>query len=148
MINRDIEKITKEELQALVDNKVIENKVLEYKQTLPGNSDAEKKEFLADVSSFANENGGILLYGVPQTEEEVPVPRDISDCGIEIPEQMTIDIENILLDVVKPILPELTIKVIKINPTNQGSLLMIYHPESWGKPHMVEGYNHGRFYRR
>lgn len=53
MIAKDIEEITEEVLQALIDNKVSEQKTIEYKQALPGNSEKDKKEFLADVSSFA-----------------------------------------------------------------------------------------------
>ena len=144
--------MTEEELskwaKTLIELKTPESNTIDYKEIVSISNKNNRIEIARDVSSFANEHGGILLYGVPQTEEEVPVPKDISECGIEIPEQITVDIENILLDIVKPILPELTIKVIKINETNQSSLLMIYHPESWGKPHMVEGYNHGRYYRR
>ena len=36
-----------EDLQALVDNSVLECKTIEYKQALPSNSDSDKKEFLA-----------------------------------------------------------------------------------------------------
>jgi predicted HTH transcriptional regulator len=53
-------------LQTLVSNKVAEGKKIEYKQALPGNSDSEKKEFLADVSSFANAIGGDLIFGVEE----------------------------------------------------------------------------------
>lgn len=64
MIQKNIDEITEEDLQALIDNSVLESKSIEYKQSLPGNSDSEKKEFLADVSSFANASGGDLIYGI------------------------------------------------------------------------------------
>jgi hypothetical protein len=41
-----------------------ELKTLEYKQSLPGTSDNDRKEFFADVSSFANSAGGHLVYGI------------------------------------------------------------------------------------
>jgi len=41
-------------LQSLVDNSVSEKKTIEYKQSLPSNSYEDIKEFLADVSAFAN----------------------------------------------------------------------------------------------
>jgi hypothetical protein len=37
MINRNIEEINKDDLQALIDDKVMEHKTLEYKLKLPGN---------------------------------------------------------------------------------------------------------------
>ena len=54
MINKKLEDIIIEDLRQLIDNNVIEKKTLEYKSQLPGNTDLAKKEFLADVSSFAN----------------------------------------------------------------------------------------------
>jgi hypothetical protein len=50
-------------LEALRVDGVREGRQLEYKETLPGNSDDDKKEFLADVSSFANAAGGISSSG-------------------------------------------------------------------------------------
>jgi predicted HTH transcriptional regulator len=64
MINKDIDQITEEDLQVLIDNAVSESKIIEYKQLLPGKNDPDTKEFLADISSFANASGGDLIYGV------------------------------------------------------------------------------------
>ena len=41
-----------------------EGRTLDYKRTLPGSTDEEKREFLADVSSFANAAGGDIVYGI------------------------------------------------------------------------------------
>lgn len=43
MIAKSVDQITEEDLQALVDNSVMERKTLEYKQMLPSNSDSDKK---------------------------------------------------------------------------------------------------------
>jgi predicted HTH transcriptional regulator len=69
VISKDIGHISEEDLRTLVDNSVVERKTLEYKQSLPGNSGADKKEFLADVSSFANASGGDLVIGVTEDRE-------------------------------------------------------------------------------
>ena len=61
MIAKNIDQITEEDLQALIDNSVLEGKTIEYKQSLPSNSDSDKKEFLADISSFANASGGDFM---------------------------------------------------------------------------------------
>src|SRR5690349_19490770 len=66
-------------LQELVDNKFAECKTIEYKQTLPGNRDSDRVEFLADVSSFANAGGGDLIYGIV---EHTGIPSDV--CGLSI----------------------------------------------------------------
>ncbi len=49
---KPLEYIVESDLRALVNNKISEGKTIEYKVSLPSNSDAAKKEFLADVSSF------------------------------------------------------------------------------------------------
>ena len=54
MISKTISEITKDDLAALVSGRVAEGRTIDYKRELPGNSDGDKKEFLADASSFAN----------------------------------------------------------------------------------------------
>jgi len=89
MINKKIEDITEADLQALIDNKVLEGKTIEYKRELPTNADSGKKEFLADVTSFANTSGGDLLFGI---EEDHASHEPRSLIGIEVD---NIDNENI-----------------------------------------------------
>jgi hypothetical protein len=140
-------------VRSLIERKAPESSSLDYKAEIHLDSKIKhnRVELGKDVSSFANEGGGILLYGVPEEDEQesgVPIPKDISECGIEIAEDLPEKIENILLDIIEPPLPELYIKVLKLEELGSKSLLMIYHPESWGKPHMVEGYKDARYYRR
>ena len=68
MIQKRLEDITLDDLNGLIADEVTERKTLDYKRELPGLRDADKKEFLADVSSFANASGGDMLFGL---EEEV-----------------------------------------------------------------------------
>ncbi len=63
-LNKPLESITESDLQALVDAQTAEQRIMEYKQALLGNIADDKKEFLADVSSFANAAGGNLLFGI------------------------------------------------------------------------------------
>lgn len=135
--------------KSLIERHAPESSSLDYKAKISIKSQTNRIELGKDVSSFANEAGGILLYGVPEMEDNgVPVPKDMSECGIGIPRNLPIDIENILYDIVMPPLSELNIRVLNLRESSAKSLLMIYHPESWNKPHMVEGYKHARYYRR
>jgi predicted HTH transcriptional regulator len=43
-----------------------ESQTLDLKQQLPGNADADKREFLKDVCAMANSDGGDLVYGVAE----------------------------------------------------------------------------------
>lgn len=136
-------------LNSLITRKTPESDYLDYKESILINTQKEKIELCKDITSFANESGGALLYGIPEEDQNgVPVPKDISECGIELPNDFIINIENVLLDVVAPPLPELFIKVINLDGSSSKSVVLIYHPGSWNKPHMVEGYKQGRYYRR
>ena len=66
MIQKDFESVTIEDLTGLITNKVQEGKTIEYKSVLNLEKDAEKKEFLYDVSSFANASGGDIIFGIAQ----------------------------------------------------------------------------------
>ena len=63
MIPKEFDAITKADIDALVTNAVTERRTIEYKQQLPDNGDEGKREFLADVSSFANAGGGATGFG-------------------------------------------------------------------------------------
>jgi predicted HTH transcriptional regulator len=123
-----------------------ESDSLDYKAQLNIGTQRERTELAKDVSSFANELGGMVLYGVPETEENgVPVPAALEECGFECESGLPERAENILLDTVRPVLPNLFVKVVTIN---EKQILVVHHPASWNKPHMVEAYNTRRYFRR
>jgi predicted HTH transcriptional regulator len=66
MIAPTLNQIDESAIEALKTNAVSERKTLEYKSQLPGGTDAEKKEFLADISTFANTRGGDVVFGVEE----------------------------------------------------------------------------------
>ena len=69
MINRSFELIGLEDFQSLIDAARPEGRQIEYKSTPPGNADGDKKEFLADVTSFSNTAGGDLLIGLDERRD-------------------------------------------------------------------------------
>ncbi|MCL4475048.1 MAG: ATP-binding protein [Nitrospirae bacterium] len=143
MINKKIEEIGESDLQALVDNKVLEGKTIEYKRELPNNSDSSKKEFLADVTSFANSGGGDLILGIAEEKGE---PKSL--CGIEI-ENRDIEktrLDNIIRSGVEPRILSISIKPIPLNNSKLAILLRI--PKSWNGPHRVILGGHAKFYAR
>ena len=60
MIQIILSDITEAGIGRLQDTGVAEDTNIKYKKELPGTRDKEKREFLADVSSFANTDGGDL----------------------------------------------------------------------------------------
>ena len=74
MIPKRLEDIAEDDLIALIEDQVREGRTIDYKRELPRGDDKSKKEFLADVSSFANTSGGDLIYGM---DEEEALPTEI-----------------------------------------------------------------------
>ncbi|MEG8219865.1 ATP-binding protein [Sphingomonas sp. HH69] len=68
MLEQPIDSIDEATLWRLVDNQVGERRGLEFKRDLPGGKDADIKEFLADVTSFANAQGGDLIFGIKEED--------------------------------------------------------------------------------
>ena len=60
MIPKALNEITEAEILALKEAGTEEGKGIEYKRELPGTRDEDKREFLADISSFANTEGAAL----------------------------------------------------------------------------------------
>src|SRR5664279_4501663 len=79
MIPREFDSIAKADVETLVTNAVAEARTIEYKQQLPGNNDDEKREFLADVSSFANAGGGDIVYGIVEKRDSDNRPTGIPE---------------------------------------------------------------------
>ena len=146
MLNKDIEQITKDDLQALIDNEVTERKTIEYKQALPGNSEKEKKEFLADVSSFANASGGDLIYGINE-DKKTGKPKSLDGLDIENIDQEILRLDNIIRSGIQPRIPSVMISP-PIPLENSKVALIIKIPKSWVSPHRVILGGHDKFYSR
>lgn len=150
MIAKDFDAITKQDIDALVTNSVAEGRTIEYKQQLPGGTDDEKREFLADVSSFANAGGGDLIYGIVEK-------RDIDNKPTGIPEKaeglpgISADgeirrLDEVIRSSIDPRIPGYRIRA--LDGFASGPVLLIRVPRSWASPHMVTFKNLSRFFSR
>lgn len=145
MIAKSIDQITEGDLQSLVDNSVLERKTIEYKQSLPGKSDSDKKEFLADVSSFANASGGDLIYGIIQ-EKDTGFPKQLVGLEIENVDHQILRLESMIRDGIEPRIP--SVNTWPISLSNSKVALIIRVSRSWISPHRVSFKGHDKFYSR
>jgi Putative DNA-binding domain len=150
MINKPFDQIDKAELINLVSSEVREGRMLEYKETLPGSSDSEKTEFLADVSSLANAAGGYILYGFRERRDEGGKPTGIPDSitGLEgiNPDSEILRLESSIRTGLAPRVPGVRAKAVEVFPNS--IVLVLWIPKSWSSPHLVIYKNHSRFYSR
>lgn len=141
--NRTIEEIDKSDIDSLIASGIPETRALDYKASLPGNSDSDKKEFLADISSFANTGGGHILYGV---SEEQGVPIEATGVGEIDVDAEILRLDQILLAGIEPRIPILQIR--SIAGFTSGPVIVVEIGNSWVSPHMVAFKKSSRFYAR
>jgi hypothetical protein len=87
------------DLQELISNGVTERQNIDYKEALTGTNDDAKREFLADVSSFANTAGGHLVYGI---SEAAGIPTGLPGVVISDFDAEKLRLENLLRDGILP----------------------------------------------
>lgn len=101
MIAKSIDHIAETDLQVLIINAISERKTIEYKESLPGNPDHDKKEFLGDVSSFANAVGGDLIYGMIE-DRATGLPTELRGIEADNVDQEILRLESIIRDGINP----------------------------------------------
>lgn len=148
--DKAIDTISSEDLALLVANGMGESRTLEYKEGLPGGTDQEKREFLADVSSFANAIGGDLVFGAREARDESGRPTGIPEAIVGVdasnPDQAIQRMENALRDGVAPRIPGVRFRV--LGQFARGPAVVVRVPRSWAGPHMVAFQQSGKFFTR
>jgi len=154
----DSEKIDESFLQSLVDSKQPEQKKLDYKEKLPFSykvvgkkitidfADEAKKEFLRDVSSFANASGGVLLYSISDAGGGIPdalVGLDIED---QHEERILQTIGSVIRAGIAPRIPGILPLFILVLSSKKVYILAI--PKSWIGPHQITFNGDGTFWAR
>jgi len=145
MIDKDINAVIESDLQSLIDTEIGEKKSIEYKGLINLNTDIDKKEFLADISSFANSVGGDLIIGISESKTGM---KKYALTGFEnnnLDGYISI-IENIIRDGIKPRIIGIAIQPISLQ--NGKHVLIIRIPNSWNSPHRVVFKSHDKFYAR
>ena len=150
MIEKPIGTIGSEDFERLKANGVAEGRTLEYKEALPGATDAERKEFLNDVSSFANAVGGDIIYGLKSGRDASGKSNGLIESvdGLTVTNRdvETQRLENMLRDGVAPRIPGVRFRW--VDGPSKGPILVVRIPRSWAGPHMVTYQQSSRFYSR
>jgi len=151
MIQKAIEAISKAEIDQLIKNGESENKTLDYKQELPGATDEQKREFLADVSSFANASGGDIIFGIKEAKDEhgkntgqpeIVVPMS----GINA-DEAKLRLEEIIRSGISP---RIRVQIRQIDGYGDGNnfVLIVRVPKSVASPHVVSYKGSFKFFSR
>ncbi|SYZ72114.1 putative transcriptional regulator containing an HTH domain and an uncharacterized domain shared with the mammalian protein Schlafen [Candidatus Zixiibacteriota bacterium] len=137
------------EVEELVKNDTPESYLLEYKRELNIEADKEKKEFLADISAFANKFGGRIIFGVQEKRDKegksTGRPEKIVGIGSINEDELKSKIESILDTGIQP---KITQKQVHIVRSGDVSIVIIDIARSLYGPHCIWFKQSGRFYKR
>jgi len=142
-LEKQLDDLSEADLAALVTDRYAESRMVDYKRELHGSADGMVKEFLADVSSFANALGGHLLYGI---EEEAGEPTKVTGLDLPNTENEVLRLETSIRDGIVPRIP--SVKVWPVKLSSGKTVIVIHVPRSYAAPHMVAFKSSSRFYAR
>lgn len=140
---KPLDSVDQRDLQALLDARTPESEYIEYKREPYGHSDPQKKEFLKDVSSFANTSGGVLLIGI-RAEKGLPV--EISPIPAEKIDAELLRMENLVRAGLEPSLTGIRMRGVPTGPDT--GVILVRIPRSWNLPHRVSAKGTNRYYLR
>lgn len=133
-----------EDIELLIQTGVQESLILDYKrcESLDKHNPNRKKDLSKDVSAFANSAGGVIVYGVIETNH---LPTGI-DRGYD-PKDITREwLEQVINSTIQRRIDDIRIKQIELKKSNSGHVIYVVSiPQSKRAPHMAEDHI---FYKR
>jgi len=139
IFGKQFDQATKADVEQLVSGQVPEGRELDYKQQLPGNTQDDKREYLYDLTSFANTSGGVIIFGIREQRDPnnapTGLPADVVGLGGINTDKEIQRLESLQLTGVERRVPGVRFKV--IDGLANGPILLVSVPRSWASPHIV-----------
>jgi hypothetical protein len=125
------DEISERDLLEQIQAGVPEGVLVDYKRDMYGRADADVREFLKDVSSFANTAGGHLIIGM---DEDGGIPTALAPLTVDADQERQ-RLENLARDGLEPRVVGLLIKAVNIanGGWNTGGYAQCDHFEDTGK---------------
>jgi hypothetical protein len=144
LISKTLSEINEADLQSLVDNAVLDKKTLSFENVLPY-YDNEVAEFLSEVSSFANSDGGQVIFGI-SLDSKTGYPSKLEGFGLRNVDQDVLRLLSMIQEGIEPRIPQVAIKPVALS--NSKVALVISVERSWNIPHRVTYKGYNRFFGR
>jgi hypothetical protein len=144
MIDKALDQITLDDLERLVRYGRSEGNTLDFKETFPAADHKGTRDFLADVTAFANADGGDLVIGMREDDNGTAAKLvGIDPSGLD---EALRRIESQLYSSVDPRIPSFHVRTIPL--ADQRVALILRVVASLIAPHRVIHDGSSRFFRR
>jgi hypothetical protein len=142
LLDIPLERISPSDLQRLIDTGAVESVYIDYKAATYGATSEHHREFLADISSFANTAGGDLVIGMTEANG---IPNGFNPFPA-YPETELRRLDDMARSGLQPRISNLRTQPVPL-PTS-GYVIIVRVPRSYNKPHRVIHSNSNRFWAR
>lgn len=132
MLDKDPSKITEDDLLTLIADEEPEGRTIDYKRGTVGDTPDARKEFLYDLSSFANARGGYLVFGM---EEANGLPTNLPGFASADADAEILRLEHMARDGIRPPIVGLQSASVRLASGNVAVVMRV--PKSWNPPHQV-----------
>jgi predicted HTH transcriptional regulator len=132
-----------EDIDSLTQNRVSESLYIDFKSAPIGTTDEDKREFVADVTAFANASGGDIIFGVTTQEGAASHAPGIA---LVDPDKEKLRLAELIRSGTERRLSYFDMKWLAMG--GQKGILIVRVPRSWGAPHRVTLRGHDKFYIR
>ncbi len=145
----DMKKVSKQDLQELIDNKIFENKELEYKNySFAGGKmqDIIKNKFMKEIAAFANTSGGTIIAGIQEDENRMPIQLNGVGCSLNEFDNWLSTFRQLVLSRIRPHLHGVEAVPVELDEGNIA--IAIFVPKSYARPHSFWDGNKDEFFMR
>ena len=141
MLNKPLSELAPPDFATLVG--LSESRYLDFKSAPVGTSYEDRREFLADVSSFANASGGDLVFGITEQDGAASAAPGITVADAD---KEKLRLGGLIRTGLEPRLTYFEIEWVQVN----GNLgyLVVRVPRSWTAPHRVTLQGHDKLDRK
>lgn len=124
-------------------------KALDYKRELNISEDADKKEFLGDITSFYNTDGRCIIFGIEEKKDENGHNTGIPEKIVAIPDENEDKLFQKIEDLIRSNTEtNIAFVISHIEDIKGDKVLVLGIPKGLGLPAMVTFNDSNRFYRR
>ena len=140
-----VQSMSEDALLRFLELKIPEGHSIDYKTELSGdNWEKQAREFLKDVTAFANASGGHLFIGVKEPTDDEKANDQIT--GIEAAEDTAHKLESVAAANVDPRIPGILIRSVAL--ATGKNVIIVHVPPSLSRPHMMQYKKERTFYVR